>query len=446
VSNDGSRVFWSYLLKGAVDQYVYESDTATGHSVQVDVPEGGSSNPANESEEATFDMASTDGSKVFFTSNAPLTSNANVGPASHHQGYDLYVRDSMTGALTDLTSDTIPSDEAVCEGVPCGADVKGVVGASEDGSYVYVVANGVLAAGASVGNCQHGNYVGRLEAMCNLYVLHYDGSSWTTRFIARLSGEEEPDWSAENLGLMTSRVSPNGRYLAFASLANLTGYDNTDALSGLPDTEVYLYDADANVGNSSLVCVSCNPTGARPIGQLDADISPSVMDPELAWSLNVPHWLSGMLPGWAKPNLEGIGTIHQPRYLSSEGRLFFNSAEALVPQDTNGRVDVYEYEPDGIGSCGDERGCVTLISGGTGSNDSTFVDASESGNDVFFVSASQLVSQDTDNATDMYDARACTALSLCFATPPVSPPACASADACRPGPTPQPSIFGAPAS
>jgi hypothetical protein len=61
------------------------------------------------------------------------------------------------------------------------------------------------------------------------------------------------------------------------------------------------------------------------------------------------------------------------------------------------------------------------------------------------VSASELVPQDTDSAFDMYDARACMAV-VCFPAVPVSSPACVSADACRPGPTPQPSIFGAPAS
>ena len=33
-------------------------------------------------------------------------------------------------------------------------------------------------------------------------------------------------------------------YLAFMSDRSLTGYDNTDAVSGQPDEEVYLYDAD----------------------------------------------------------------------------------------------------------------------------------------------------------------------------------------------------------
>ena len=37
--------------------------------------------------------------------------------------------------------------------------------------------------------------------------------------------------------------------------------------------------------------------------------------------------------------------LYQSRYLSNEGRLFFNSADALVPHDSNGREDVYEYEP-----------------------------------------------------------------------------------------------------
>ena len=143
-----------------------------------------------------------------------------------------------------------------------------MIGASEDGTSVYVVANGVLAAGASPGNCKlnHAEDEGYAGAACNLYLVHFDGSSWTTTFIARLSGEDEPDWRTRDLGRMTARVSPNGRYLAFMSLVSLTGYDNTDAVSGQPDLEVYLYDA----GSGRLVCVSCNPTGARPVGQEDS--------------------------------------------------------------------------------------------------------------------------------------------------------------------------------
>ena len=48
---------------------------------------------------------------------------------------------------------------------------------------------------------------------------------------------------------------------------SLTGYDNRDANSGVPDEEVFLYDADTG----RLVCASCNPTGARPVGLFEGN-------------------------------------------------------------------------------------------------------------------------------------------------------------------------------
>jgi hypothetical protein len=51
---------------------------------------------------------------------------------------------------------------------------------------------------------------------------------------------------------------------------------------------------------------------------------------------------------------------------------------------------------------------------------------------VFFLTAAQLVPQDTDTAFDIYDARICTPASPCL-TPPVPTPAgCTEANACRP--------------
>ncbi len=66
--------------------------------------------------------------------------------------------------------------------------------------------------------------------------------------VAVLSNEDEGDWVNDEgtrgfLGLDTSRVSPNGEYVAFMSELPLTRYDNLDAASGVPDEEVYLYDA-----------------------------------------------------------------------------------------------------------------------------------------------------------------------------------------------------------
>ena len=235
------------------------------------------------------------------------------------------------------------------------------------------------------------------------------------------------------------------------SQQSLTGYDNRDANSGQPDEEVYLYDAQAN----RLVCASCNPTGARPVGEHDErqlyQESGIRMDPWILWE---GHWLAATIPGWT-PDGHDLSTGYQPRYLSDSGRLFFDSADALVPQDVNGREDVYEYEPTGEGSCQPPSygqsasdvfnesadGCVGLISAGTGSGDSVFFDASASGNDVFFTTQDGLVPQDTDGASDMYDARVCMQAEPCPSSPAVSPP-CTTPDSCRAAPTPQPPIFG----
>lgn len=54
--------------------------------------------------------------------------------------------------------------------------------------------------------------------------------------------------------------------------------------------------------------------------------------------------------------------------------------------------------------------------------------------------------QDYDTALDVYDAHECTLQGPCFPAAPVLPPPCATADACRAPPAPQPGVFGASAS
>ena len=146
--------------------------------------------------------------------------------------------------------------------------------------------------------------------------------------------------------------------------------------------------------------------------------------------------------------------MYQSRYLSDGGRVFFDSADALVPQDVNGTIDVYEFEPPQVGSCEETSetysprsdGCVSLISSGTSREESAFLDASESGDDVFFLTAAQLSPRDTDTAYDVYDAHVCSAASPCPPEEASEPPPCDTGDSCRPAPSPQPDIFGAPAS
>ncbi len=231
---------------------------------------------------------------------------------------------------------------------------------------------------------------------------------------------------------------------------SLTGYDNRDAVSGEPDEEVYLYDAVAN----RLVCASCNPTGARPEGIYDSGEAPDpLVDQSQIWR---ERWLAASVPGWTRGINASNGNppLYQPRYLSDSGRLFFDSSDALVPQAIDGLENVYEYEPVGVGSCsgssvtfgGASDGCVGLISSGSSSEESVFVDASESGDDVFFLTAGRLVAQDQDEALDVYDAHVCGGEGVACPSVVASPPACTTADSCRAAVSPQPSVFGAPAS
>ena len=208
------------------------------------------------------------------------------------------------------------------------------------------------------------------------------------------------------------------------------------------DEEVFLYDAHT----ASLTCVSCDPTGARPRGVLDVYEGGEgiglLVDRHSIWN---ERWLAGSIPGWTPQSL--TGALYQSRYLSDNGRLFFDDADALLPAVTTatrgeevagqqqqvGVENVYEYEPAGVGSCvSASGGCVSLLSSGDSPEESAFLEATPEGEDVFFLTAAQLSPQDSDTAFDIYDARVCTPGSPCLAPPPLAPAGCSEADACRP--------------
>jgi hypothetical protein len=447
ISRDGSHVVWAQ--REGVVQHLFQSDLLEGTIATSQIDE------QNEEEglpaptvlaKPVYQASSVNQDRVFFTDNQRLTANASHGRNSegtiieNEEAGDLYVyeRDKPAGArLTDLTPSLNEGESSAVQ--------AGVIGASEDGSYVYFVANGVLAEGASPGKCIWG---GVRSAKCNLYEVHNDGSGWESpRFIARLSNEDGPDWGPVSskrteykVDEMTSRVSPNGRFLAFMSSQRLTGYNNLDANSGEPDEEVFLFDA----GTGRLVCASCNPSGARPVGVHDVQESGEgrglVIDRLAIWSTETEetayaHWLAANLPGWT--NLDDRESLYQSRYLSNDGRLFFNAADALAKADVNGKADVYQYEPVGTGDCTSEEtagGCVALISSGKSEHETAFLDASETGNDVFFLTSASLIpSLDTDKAFDIYDARVCDgpgAEEACPSTAVAPPPPCTGED-CR---------------
>ncbi len=411
ISADGSRIFWSTVELEAESRfapkalYVRENDTqpqspigpqgectvpTDACTVQVDASQG-----PGPSGGGRFWTASSDGSKVFFTDCSRLTSNATAvfGASCIEQslggwtleGNDLYEYDVPTGKLTDLTVDGNASD-------PLGADVQGVVGASEDGEYVYFVADGVLANGAVGGQP-------------NLYLSH----GGVTTFIATLSPNDDHVQPSDNgevgdwrpgLGRRTADVTPDGHSIVFMSQNSLTGYPNEGSW------EVYVYDAEGG----KLSCVSCDPNGEPPpIHVLAASYLP------FSESLT-----------------------YQPRVISEDGsRVFFGSQEPLVAHDTNGLTDVYEWEREGSNGCEQSGGCVYLLSGGTSTDGSYLLDASGNGSDVFMITRAQLVPQDLDENYKVYDARV-------DGLRPLTPPAC-SGTGCQ-GVPGAPPIFATPAS
>jgi hypothetical protein len=432
ISADGSRAFFS----AGGELFMRDMKLgATGKTLRVDTPHAGVKEAPPG---ATFQLASADGSKVLFTDQARLTSDATAksGQRDLYQCEIEVAGEELSCKLRDLSVDPHANEAANVQGA--------VIGAGEDGRRVYFVANGALGEGeeARDGVCPQAG-----EGECvNLYEYDTQGKAPQPRLVAVLAGEDHPDWFASgragrNLREMTARVSPNGRYLAFMSKRSLTGYDNRDANSGARDQEVYEYDSESGE-SGHLACASCDPTGQRPAGQFDSGDAPGLLvDAPLLWKGQT---LAGSIPGWT--SVDSGHALHHSRYLSDAGRLFFNSPVGLVPGDGNSTQDVYEYEPQGVGSCTLAPACLGLISSGSASEEAAFLDASETGDDVFFLSAAQLSLQDTDTALDIYDAHVCSLAPGCAPPATGSPPPCATTDSCRTAPTPQPGIFGAPAS
>jgi hypothetical protein len=432
LSADGRLVVWEDVNASSEPLALYDRDLGREETLQLDRAE-----PACEaalecqSGAGKFQFASADGSRVFFTDVRKLTEDSGSDPSSTPPKADLYECRIVFAAggdeceLTDLTPET--GGES--------ADVQGQLpGASGDAKWVYFVANGVLTSEpdsqgevAQPGECATNAPAAKT---CNLYLLH----AGQIRLVTVLSAADSHDWQDALRG-MPARVSPNGQWLALMSQRSLTGYDNRDAASGQPAAEVYLYSA----ASDQLVCASCQPSGARPVGFEYAKLqAPNgiVGGPRDIWEVHA--LVAANVPGWTGNADDGSVTRHQPRYLSDAGRLFFNSGDGLVSQDANGTQDVYQYEPSGVGSCTEvgptfsvrNGGCIDLISSGASSLESAFLDASQSGNDVFFLTSAQLVRSDIDHARDVYDAHVCTAEVPCLPEPPAPPPAC-QGDSCQ---------------
>lgn len=402
VSEDGSRVFWSpgnIGVSGINLTALYMRDTLAEVTVRLDGAEGDASGSG--AARPAFQGASADGSVVYFTDSRQLTADASPG------GRDLY-RCEIAAAPAAPGCASLTNLSAPLPGSGESGDVQGLVSAiSEDGSKVYFVASGVL--DTSVNGAGESAVPGEP----NLYLWEQG----ERQFVVTLSPDDDPDWgkvAGETPGyerLLVAATSPSGRFFVFMSERDLTGYDNRDAVSGERVEEVFAFDS----ATGRLTCVSCAASGASPSGrkQPPAGNGTQSADPQDLWA---ERWVAATLP---EPTASGgslvsLYPLYRPRAVLDNGRVFFNAVDSLVSADSNGNWDVYQYEPFGVGGCSASGnaavsiltdGCVGLISSGTGEREATFLDASVSGNDVFFLTPAQLSVQDVDTLDDVYDAR-----------------------------------------
>jgi hypothetical protein len=225
VSSDGSRIFFespdpagngdpscSPAHGGTQPVELYlRANASTTTEISLSQKTGSVGTPAPGG--ATFQGATPDGSRAFFTSPDQLTDD----PAAVSGG--LYVYDSGSGVLTFIAPGQVYTDSI---GDPL---------ISGDGSQVYFT----------------GSVPGNGPAGTNLYLWNAGQISFISPNPQRVSfGATPPE----------AHLSGDGLTLAFTAANNLTGFDS------LGHYEVYVYRA----ATGALSCISCDPNGGAPTG------------------------------------------------------------------------------------------------------------------------------------------------------------------------------------
>ena len=371
VSEDGSRVFFSDAGTG----FIWMRAPQIDRTVQVSAGK----------EAAEWRAATPDGAYVFYT-----------------EGTELYRFN--VDRFEESEEPEAKALEEAREPITTGAEgVFGMLGISSDGAYAYFVSLGKLASNVN----GHGEEAE--PGQNNLYAWHQGAQPL---FIAKLAGGDEEsgdaaDWLDRDLtergflgpsgGERSARVTPDGRRVLFSSVSPLTGYDNLppggECEGGTfhPCYELYVYDTERPLALDNPVCVSCNPSAAPATANAFLDQKVGTLS--------------------ASP---AIRNSFMTRNLSSDGsRVFFQTRESLVSQDTNEQWDVYEWEREDTGSCTPGGagfsarldGCLYLISTGQSDQPSYFGDSDATGENVFFFTRQSLVNLDQDDNADVYDAR-----------------------------------------
>ena len=369
VSNDGSRVLFTAPQPEASGLHCWqEHGSETENPPQLYIRDGETTVEISAREQggsqeypAIFVGASKDDSKVFFLTRSELTKEARQLKTLEPELYECEIVEEGGKAKCRLTRISRNVSGKAEGGV---LDVPAV---SADGSTVYFNAEGELTPGVEGGLYRYDTDTGETTRVAPLQSYPTATAGTGRWYDKQVKLDEVAGLNAEADWYTTG----DGQFLIFPSTEGLTGYDSNG------QQELYRYDAGSG-GAGSLVCVSCNPNGAAPSS--GAEFARSV-------------------------HRAGNPAGAPPRAISENGEyVFFDTAESLVPRDTNGKLDVYEWHDGSIGS----------ISTGESSTNDYFLDSSPyvnaagetvEGGNVFFGTHAKLVPQDTDSSGDLYDAR-----------------------------------------
>jgi len=381
----------------ACDLYMRENNTTTHHvSASECTVACGVDNSAD-----AFLWASVSGDKALFISCAKLTdasSPATSCPGPVYSGNatagKLYRWDETAPPghrLVDLSVDHEPADGNQ-------PDVRSIVGASEDGDTVFFLADRQIVPG------QFSNFD---SLATKLYRWSWNGGSPSVEYLASLSTSTAADSDERNWNQKRSRVTPDGKYLVINSGASLDPVVDRDA-----DRDIYRWDEQ-----DGWLCISCQQPGVPSAGNATQSDFSAPAESSLVFE-------------------QTIGSFDLPPVISDDGqRVFFDTPDALVPEDVNGEAScsLAEY-PAYVRTCADvyewHDGAVDLISSGIGNQPSYLIGFTRTGSDVTFFTRQRLVGWDVDNGTDLYDAR----IGGGFPEPPPAPVTC-EGEGCR-GPVP----------
>lgn len=348
---------------------------------------GGTLAGANAFTPAVPGTMSRDGSQIFFQSSEALTPGAVDGVQN------VYVRDN--GVVKLVSPRRNPANPP--------AEQISFAGAADDGSVVYLSTSEQLTEEAK----QPGPAIYRYVRSSDTLSLAATGTSVTPLAVS-------PDGSSVfytvTLGLPQLFVERGGGPTMIGPLFPTDQFLPYHAASSDHFKRALRVSRDGSVAvfvsQSPALVMPDGPPGGSPqvfrwqAGQGVQWLSKPVADASISagtignFVTYFPMFGSDRIRGETAGINQGDGLYG--RVLSTDGgTVFFDTPQQLVPEDTNGRVDVYEWQ----------GGNVELVTTGKSPSDSYYVANSADGSTVFFVTEEVLVPQDADAVRDLYAAR-----------------------------------------